>query len=106
MLDDFGTGHSSLSRLSQFPIAAIKIDRSFTARMTPPHNGLPLVRAIIDLAHDLKIEAIAEGVETDAQLSLLQQLGADLGQGHLFGQPLDRLASGTLFRAHWAGAGP
>jgi len=87
-IDDFGTGYSSLSYLGQFPIHTLKIDRSFVAQLRANHN-LEIVRTIILLAHNLGMEAIAEGVETAEQLAQLRQLGCEAGQGYLFAPPGD-----------------
>ena len=88
-LDDFGTGFSALSYLHRFPIAALKIDRSFVAGLDPGMQGesCAVVRAIIALADSLGIETIAEGVETDAQRDCLRALHCRYAQGYLFGRP-------------------
>ena len=88
-LDDFGTGFSALSYLHRFPIAALKIDRSFVAGLDPGMQGesCAVVRAIIALADSLGIETIAEGVETDAQRDCLRALQCRYAQGYLFGRP-------------------
>lgn len=89
-IDDFGTGYSSLSYLHQFPIQALKIDRSFISNFDP-ENGkhMPeIVRTVLHLAQDLELEAIAEGVETEIQLEQLQGLNCEYGQGFLFSPPL------------------
>ena len=88
-LDDFGTGFSALSYLHRFPIAALKIDRSFVAGLDPGMQGesCAVVRAIIALADSLGIETIAEGVETDAQRDCLRGLHCRYAQGYLFGRP-------------------
>ena len=83
MLDDFGTGYSSLSYLRRLPLDTIKIDRSF---VSGPRLGrrrdLPIVQAVISLAHGLGIDVVAEGIETAAQLACLRDLGCDRGQGY------------------------
>jgi diguanylate cyclase (GGDEF)-like protein len=89
-LDDFGTGFSALSYLHRFPIAALKIDRSFVADLGGDARGaesVAVVRAIIALADSLGIETIAEGVETEAQSLCLRQLGCSYAQGFLYGRP-------------------
>ncbi|WP_052351791.1 putative bifunctional diguanylate cyclase/phosphodiesterase [Deinococcus pimensis] len=84
-VDDFGTGYSSLSYLHRLRVQLLKIDRSFVQRL--PDEGLPLVRAIITMAHSLGLDVVAEGVETHAQARTLDTLGCGLGQGYLFGRP-------------------
>ena len=89
-LDDFGTGYSALSYLHRFPIASLKIDRSFVSGLDSPNRNesLAVVRAIIALARSLGIESIAEGIESEAQCRDLMQLDCDYGQGWLLGRPL------------------
>jgi diguanylate cyclase (GGDEF)-like protein/PAS domain S-box-containing protein len=87
-IDDFGTGYSSLSYLSRFPIDVLKIDRSFVAEITRGSNGAPIVASIIALAHNLKLDVIAEGVETEEQLDYLRRHGCDQIQGFYFSRPL------------------
>ncbi|MEG4497397.1 EAL domain-containing protein [Microcoleus sp. F10-C6] len=96
-IDDFGTGYSSLSYLHRFPLDTLKIDRSFVSRLGAVENGegggqpLQIVRAIVTLAHNLGLNAIAEGVETAEQLAQLRELGCELAQGYWFSKPLDSL---------------
>ena len=85
-LDDFGTGFSSLARLQHLPLDALKIDRSFVAEIGVA-SGTEIVRSIIELAHTLGLQVIAEGVETPEQLAALQALGSDHMQGYLLGLP-------------------
>ena len=87
-LDDFGTGYSSLNYLHELPIKTIKIDRSFINRMTAETNGAEIVNTIISLARSLKMEVVAEGIETNDQLDQLRQIGCDFGQGYLFSRPI------------------
>lgn len=87
-LDDFGTGFSSLSYLSQLPIDVLKIDYIFTSKLPQDQRAVTLVKAIIALAHSLEIDVVAEGVETDEQLQLLRKLGCNYVQGYLIGRPV------------------
>ncbi|MEO8804319.1 MAG: EAL domain-containing protein [Rudaea sp.] len=88
-LDDFGTGYSSLSYLHQYPVQALKIDRSFISDLSLDSNGgsAPVVRAILALAGALNMQVIAEGIETEAQHDALVQLGCVYGQGFLYARP-------------------
>lgn len=88
-LDDFGTGYSSLLYLKHFPVDRIKIDQSFVAGLGTNHADTTIVASTIALAHAVGIRAVAEGVETLAQLALLQQMGCDFIQGYLFSRPLE-----------------
>ncbi len=87
-LDDFGTGYSSLSYLRYLPVDTVKIDRSFIG---PEINNTnyDIVKAIVNLAHSLGLDVIAEGIETEAQLKILKGLGCEYGQGYLFAYPLN-----------------
>ena len=87
-IDDFGTGYSSLSYLKHFPVNALKIDRCFIQDVTSDRHDATICLAIIDLAHSLALEVIAEGVETQEQLQFLKDHGCDQMQGYLFSQPL------------------
>ncbi|MGD1807529.1 putative bifunctional diguanylate cyclase/phosphodiesterase [Dapis sp. BLCC M126] len=87
-MDDFGTGYSSLSYLQRLPLNSLKIDRSFVNQMDNSQEDLEIVRAIISLAHTLEMELIAEGIETAAQLDILQSLGCEYGQGYFLSYPL------------------
>lgn len=87
-IDDFGTGHSSLSRLDQLPLSVLKIDRSFTERLSCQHGTDSIVRAIIALAKTLDIKVVAEGVESENQIVSLRELGCDYLQGFLLSRPL------------------
>jgi diguanylate cyclase (GGDEF)-like protein/PAS domain S-box-containing protein len=83
-VDDFGTGYSSLAYLKRFPLDTLKIDRAFIQELAPDTDDFIIAKAIIDLGHSLGLKIVAEGVETQAQLKLLQELGCDLGQGFYF----------------------
>jgi len=87
-IDDFGTGHSSLSYLTQLPVNALKIDRSFITHMAGSSESLTIVLVIISLAHSLKHKVIAEGIDDAAQMDLLRQYGCDEAQGYLIGHPM------------------
>ena len=87
-IDDFGTGYSSLSYLTRFQVDTLKIDRSFIRDMTIGENAAALVRAMIAMAHTLKLKVVAEGVETPEQLALLRDFGCDVIQGYVFSPPL------------------
>jgi len=86
-IDDFGTGYSSLSYLGRLPIDTIKLDRSFVNGATTHPDHAALVMAIVNLAHNLRLRVIAEGVETEEQLNFLRLLRCDQGQGYLFARP-------------------
>ncbi len=88
-IDDFGIGYSALAYLQQFPIQAIKIDRSFVHRLQSGRRGLGLVRAMLSMARELGMDAIAEGIETGEQLSRLKALACGFGQGYYLCEPLD-----------------
>ena len=96
-IDDFGTGYSSLGYLHTLPINALKIDRTFISQLGSS-SGLEIVRTILSLAHSLGMKVIAEGVETDDQLSLLQSLNCKFAQGFLFSKPVDNLEAEALLR--------
>ena len=87
-LDDFGTGYSSLSYLQRFPVSVLKIDRSFVEKLGADEDSTELVKNIITMAHGLHLKVVAEGVETPAQMDLLERFGCDLVQGYLLSRPL------------------
>jgi diguanylate cyclase (GGDEF)-like protein/PAS domain S-box-containing protein len=98
VLDDFGTGYSSLAYLNRFPFDALKIDRSFVEGLGVEQERTAIVEAVIGMARALSLDAIAEGVENEAQLSELRRLGCDFAQGHLFSRPLAPEKVTTLLR--------
>lgn len=87
-MDDFGTGHSSLSCLHQLPVDFLKIDRSFVSRIETNRELSAIVQTIIDLAHHLRLQVVAEGIETAGQLAQLQAMDCDEAQGFYFSKPL------------------
>ena len=87
-IDDFGTGFSSLSYLKRFPLDILKIDRSFIKDITNDPDDAAITLATIEMAHTLKLQAIAEGVETLKQLAFLKKHGCDIYQGYLFSRPV------------------
>jgi EAL domain-containing protein (putative c-di-GMP-specific phosphodiesterase class I) len=87
-MDDFGTGHSSLSCLHRFPIDFLKIDRAFIGNMGLNREYAAIVHAVVTLAHNLRIRVVAEGIETLEQAVQLQSLDCDLGQGYFFSRPI------------------
>ena len=95
-IDDFGTGYSSLAYLRHFPIDVLKIDKTFVSDITHSMDDAAIVRAIISLAHSLRLKVIAEGVETEQQLAFLRRHGCDQMQGYLFSRPLAAAAFETL----------
>ena len=90
VIDDFGTGPSSLASLQHLPLDAIKIDHTFVSRLGVEPDGSALVGALVELGHALGLTVLAEGVETDSQAARLRDLGCDGAQGFLFSQPADR----------------
>ncbi|MFM2060866.1 MAG: hypothetical protein RLZZ507_536 [Cyanobacteriota bacterium] len=99
-IDDFGTGYSSLSYLYRFPVDVLKIDRSFISQIQENGDNIELVKAIITLAEQLKIEVVAEGIETAYQLQFLRDLNCDFGQGYFFAKPLESRLVEDLLSQH------
>jgi EAL domain-containing protein (putative c-di-GMP-specific phosphodiesterase class I) len=100
-IDDFGTGYSSLAHLQQFPVDALKIDRSFIAGLGQGYEGETLLRTLVQLGKALAIETLAEGIERPLELSLIRGEECDSGQGFLFARPLDAEATESFFR-NWS----
>lgn len=105
-IDDFGTGYSSLAYLHQFPVQALKIDRSFISNSYDGKHKPELIRTMLHLASDLGLEAIAEGIENKIQLDQLQKLGCKFGQGFLFSPAVDADAAKLMLRKAHAGQDP
>ena len=104
-IDDFGTGYSSLSALQQFPISTLKIDQSFVRDVSIDRDNAAIVKTIIQMAHSLGLEVVAEGVESQEQLAFLRTQGCDYAQGHLFGDPMTSDEFCALLIAEAGGSG-
>ncbi|HVE56091.1 MAG TPA: EAL domain-containing protein [Pyrinomonadaceae bacterium] len=96
--DDFGTGYSSLSYLHRFPFERLKIDRSFIGKMDSDTKSEEIVRTILTLAENLRLEVVAEGIETESQFLRLRELGCRLAQGFLFSKPVAALEAEQILR--------
>ena len=99
-IDDFGTGYSSLAHLQRFPVDALKIDRSFISQLAGNPEGETLIRTLVQLGKALSIETLAEGIEGEQELSLLQNEQCDSGQGYLFAKPLE-VEAAEAFLSNW-----
>ncbi len=97
-MDDFGTGYSSLSYLRHFPVDVLKIDQSFVKWMGVDEESDTIVKTIIELAHNLRMEVVAEGIETEEHMRLLREMNCDYGQGYFFSKPVDALSATELLR--------
>jgi diguanylate cyclase (GGDEF)-like protein len=99
-LDDFGTGFAALTHLLNLPVDIIKIDQSFTRDLAPGRPSMAIVRGLLQIARDLGIKVVVEGVETIDQAMVLSELGATIGQGYAFSRPVDRHHAALLLRDH------
>jgi PAS domain S-box-containing protein len=99
-IDDFGTGYSSLNRLQRFPVDTLKIDRAFISGMDTDPATHQIVRIIVMLAHGLRLKVVAEGVETQAQVDLLREIGCELAQGYFYSKPVAAEAVEQLLSIH------
>jgi diguanylate cyclase (GGDEF)-like protein len=104
-IDDFGTGYSSLSYLQRLPVNRVKIDQSFVRELLSRVQPVPIIRAIIAMAHSLQLEVLAEGVEHDTQRIILLAEGCDKAQGYLFGRPMPAAEFETLLSVRLPKAG-
>lgn len=100
-IDDFGTGYSSLSYLTKFPLDSLKVDRSFVTSLPDNPDAVTMAKAIVNMAQNLGLKVIAEGIENERQSTFLHGLGSDIGQGYLFSRPVSfdefvRLAGGNV----------
>jgi diguanylate cyclase (GGDEF)-like protein/PAS domain S-box-containing protein len=95
-IDDFGTGYSSLSYLHRFPLDTLKIDRSFISVMEDDGEGMEIARSIVPMANNLRLDVVAEGVETIQQVAMLKKLQCKYGQGYYFSRPLSAEGIATL----------
>jgi len=102
-IDDFGTGYSSLAYIKRFPISTVKIDQSFVRGIPHDEEDAAIASAVIAMAHSLRMRAIAEGVENEAQLAFLEGLDCDEIQGYYFSKPLPAEAFGRLLRQQGEG---
>ncbi len=96
VLDDFGTGFSSLSYLKRFPLHTLKVDRTFVAGINTNDDDRAIVKATVEMAHAVGMNVVAEGVETADQLALVRELGCEYAQGYLFSRPLEAGAAGRF----------
>jgi EAL domain-containing protein (putative c-di-GMP-specific phosphodiesterase class I) len=99
-LDDFGTGYSSMLMLKRLPVSEIKVDRSFVSRLAEEGHDASIVRSIVELAHALGVEAVAEGVETEEVWRELAELGCDSAQGWYVSRPMSAAAATEWLREH------
>jgi EAL domain-containing protein (putative c-di-GMP-specific phosphodiesterase class I) len=101
-IDDFGTGYATIQYLSRLPADSLKIDGSFVSAIGTSPQGTALVASLVSLAHNLDVQCVAEGVETAAQLRILDQIGCDFVQGYLLARPMDEARLNSWFSTHGA----
>jgi len=89
-MDDFGTGYSSLSYLTRFPLNSLKVDKAFVTNLPADMDAVAIARAIVSMAQNLKLHIVAEGIETEPQMTFLHALGCQTGQGYLFSKPVTK----------------
>jgi predicted signal transduction protein with EAL and GGDEF domain len=99
--DDFGKGQSSLTYLMELPVNTLKLDSSFINQIASDHRTAEIVRTIVRLGHNIGLDVVAEGVETEDQLEGLRTMGCDYAQGYLFAKPLDRIAAAMWMQEQW-----
>ena len=100
-IDDFGTGYSSLSQLHKVPFTELKIDQSFIFSLLEDREARAIVKTCIMLGHELKMQVVAEGVETEEHLKMLKHLGCDIAQGYLFSKPIPADEMTLKLRNEW-----
>ena len=100
-VDDFGTGYSSLSYLSRLPVDRLKLDKSFVQRMAFEKKTAAIVRSILGLGHEMGIAVLVEGIETESQFAMLQQMGCKQVQGFLFAKPAPAMEARALLLMPW-----
>lgn len=98
-MDDFGTGHSALAYLRQFPLDSLKVDRSFVRGIETNQDMASILRAVTTLTRQLGLQMVAEGIEKEEQLELIRSLDCEFGQGFLFSKPVDRDRATELLRS-------
>ena len=99
-LDDFGTGHSSLTRLQEYPVDCIKIDRHFVERLNSDPAALAIVKAITQIGSSISLDVLVEGIENTEQLSTLLQCDCQIGQGFYFYRPMSSNSALELLKQH------